>query len=102
MNNTLNTQTVPRNSSEMDTLQGILYQNQMELDALEFKEHNTTDPNIEIDPDNNFFSSIVTDYNYLTQEQYENSITSVGKLSMIHFNSIHSSLQYHSQYRNLV
>ena len=49
--------------------------------------------NTEIDPDNNFLSSIINNCNYFTQEQYENSIKSVGKLSIIHFNS-------RSMYRN--
>lgn len=84
MHNTPNTQTAPRNNDDMDILQRILYHKQMELETLE---HNKIDLNTDIGPDNNFLSSFVKNCNYFTQEQYENSINAVGKLSIIHFNS---------------
>ena len=93
MHNSPNTQTTPMNNDDMDALQRSLYHQQMELETFEYKEHNTMDLNTEIDPDNNFLSSIINNCNYFTQEQYENSIKSVGKLSIIHFNS-------RSMYRN--
>lgn len=82
-----NTQTTQRINDDMDMLQRILHHKQMDLATFEYKEHNTTDLNMEIDPDNNFFSPIINDCNYFTQDRYVNSINSVGKLSIIHFNS---------------
>lgn len=79
------TQTTP--SIDMDMLQNILQHQQMELETCEYKEHTTTETDTEIDPDNNFLSSIVKNCNYFTQKQYENSVKSEDNLSIIHFNS---------------
>lgn len=87
MHNTPNTQTTSRNKDDMDMLQRTLHQKQMELATFEYNEHNTTDLNTDIDPDNNFLAPIMNDCNYFTHEQYVNSVNPVGKLSIIHFNS---------------
>lgn len=71
----------------MDMLQHFLQHQQMELETGEYQEHTTTETDAEIDPDNNFLSSIVKNCNYFTQEQYENSVTSEDNLSIINFNS---------------
>lgn len=74
-------------SADDDLLQRILRLEQTELEMFEYyMEHNALNPETEIDPDKEFFSSFNKNCNYYTQEQY-NNIKSKDKLSIIHFNS---------------
>ena len=67
--------------------QMIKEQDQLLLKTFEYTDYKTKDLDYEIDPDNNFFSSIINKCCYYTDQQYNQSISSEGKLSIIHFNS---------------
>ncbi|KAL7374674.1 hypothetical protein ABVT39_005135 [Epinephelus coioides] len=68
-----------------DTTLGIL-DHDMELKTFQYTDHNTLDTENDIDPDNNFFSTINNNC-YYTDEQYNQTINTDNKLSIIHFNS---------------
>lgn len=65
----------------------IMEHNHLKLETFEYTDHNSQDLEHEIDPDNNFFSSIMNYYNYFTTEQFNRSISMDRKLTIIHFNS---------------
>ena len=67
--------------------QGIMNNDTLELNTFEYTDHSALDLEHEIDPDNNFFSTINNNCHYYTGEQFNRSIKTVGKLSIIHFNS---------------
>ena len=67
--------------------QGIMNNDTLELNTFEYTDHNALDLEHEIDPDNNFFSTININCHYYTGEQFNRSIKTDGKLSIIHFNS---------------
>ncbi len=60
--------------------------NHLELQTFQYTDHNTQDMEYDIDPDNNFYSSINNNCSYCTDELY-NQIDKDGKLSIIHINS---------------
>ena len=66
--------------------QRIADYDQLELKSGEYTEYKSLDIENDIDPDNNFFSNIIDNCYYYTQEQYNQSIKAEGKLSIIHFN----------------
>ena len=57
--------------------------------TFEYTDYKTKDLDYEIDPDNNFFSSIINNCCYYTDQQYNQSISSEGKLSIIHLQQKH-------------
>jgi ASC-1-like (ASCH) protein len=59
----------------------------LELNTFEYTDHSALDLEHETDPDNIFFSSINNNCHYYTGEQFNRSIKTDGKLSIIHFNS---------------
>lgn len=84
MHNTQHTLTAPK--MDMDTLQRNLHYQQLELGTYEYEECSIINPTSEIDPEI-FFSSLVNECNYFTQEQYESNTNTKERLSIIHFNS---------------
>lgn len=60
---------------------------QLELATFDYSEHSILDLEQDIDPDNNFFSTIDKTCYYYTNDQYNHNIKPEGKLSIIHFNS---------------
>lgn len=76
-----------RDINNIELHQRILDYEHLELKSFDYTEHNAQDLEDEIDPDNMFFSSINISCNYFTEDDFNNSINSEGKLSIIHFNS---------------
>ena len=77
----------PASGYNDDTTQRILDHNNMELKTFQYTDHNLRDIENDIDPDNNFFSNINDNCCYYTDEQYNQTIKTDNKLSIIHFNS---------------
>lgn len=94
MHNTSKTQIIP--GKDLNMLKSILQQK--ELASCEYNEHNTIDQ--DIDPENNFLSSIHVNCNYVTQEQFESNFEPDGKLSIIHFNgrSLYKNFDFIKEY----
>ena len=67
--------------------QRISEYDQLELKTFEYTDHNLQDLEHDIDPDNNFFSTINNNCCYYTDDQFNQNTKSKGKLSIIHFNS---------------
>lgn len=81
MHNTPKTMVKSSKDMDVNTLQKILQHKQKELETCEYPENS-----YDTDPDH-FLSSIVNNKcNYYTQEQFDNTVKSDGKLSIIHFN----------------
>ena len=70
-----------------DITQRISEHEHIELKPFEYTEHNALDMEQDIDPDNNFFSSLDNNCCYYTDSQFNQNIKVDGKLSIIHFNS---------------
>ncbi|KAJ0066824.1 hypothetical protein NL108_004700 [Boleophthalmus pectinirostris] len=67
--------------------QMVLNHDNKELHTSQYSDYNMQDLEYHIDPDNNFFSSILNNCGYYTDEQFNSGIDTEGKLSIIHFNS---------------
>lgn len=59
----------------------------LELRPFQFTDHKLLDLEHDIDPDNHFFPNIIDNCCYYTDEQYNQTIKTDSKLSIIHFNS---------------
>lgn len=59
----------------------------LELKTFQYTDYNISDLEYDIDPDNNFLSSINNNCSYYTDEQFNQNVNIKGKLSIIHFNS---------------
>lgn len=59
----------------------------LELKTFQYTDHNLLDLENDIDPENNFFSNINYECCYYTDEQFNQTIITDNKLSIIHFNS---------------
>ena len=70
-----------------DIIQRINEHEHIELKQMEYTEHNALDLEQDINPDNNFFSSLNNNCCYYTDSQFNQNINVDGKLSIIHFNS---------------
>ena len=68
-------------------MQRIIDCNNLELQSLEYTDHNSYDMENDLDPDNNFFATINDNCRYYTDEQYNQIIKTDGNISIIHFNS---------------
>ena len=70
-----------------DIIQRIADHEKLELRTFQYTDHNLLDLEHDIDPDNNFFSNINDNCCYYSAEQYNQTIQTDSKLSIIHFNS---------------
>lgn len=77
----------PSSGNHDDTTQRTFDLDNMELKTFQYTDHNVLDIENDIDPDNNFFSNITDNCCYYTDEQYNQTIKTDNKLSIIHFNS---------------
>lgn len=59
----------------------------MELKSAEYTEDKTLDLEDQLDPDHLFLSSNNINCNYYFEDDYNNTVKSEGKFSIIHFNS---------------
>lgn len=75
------------NHAYLGARQGTLEYDLMELNLTDYTEHNSLELEDQIDPDNMFLSSIPTNCKYFTENDFNNSVESQGKFSVIHFNS---------------
>ncbi len=88
----------PRDSVHIT--QRITEHDELELSTFKYTEHQLQDLEHDIDPDNNFFSSVNSNCSYYTCEQYNQSINTDGKLSLIHVNSrsLYANFNYIREY----
>ena len=70
-----------------DIIQRIADHEKLKLRTFQYTDHNVLGLEHDIDQDNNFFSNINDNCCYYSAEQYNQTIQTDSKLSIIHFNS---------------
>lgn len=78
---------VSLDSKDLETHQGTLEYELRELKLSEYTEYSSLELEDQIDPDNMFLSSNPINCKYYTENDYNTSVESQGKFSIIHFNS---------------
>ena len=81
------TNTTQTHSGNNNVTQNITEYEDLELNPFQYTEHHPQDIENDIDPENNFFPNIKNNCYYYTEEQFNNTIKSGNKISIIHFNS---------------
>lgn len=72
---------------ELETQERSLNLEDLELKHFEYTDHNALDQEDQLDPDNHFLLANPNDCKYYSEKEYNSSIKTDKKFSIVHFNS---------------